>query len=86
MSIDTAAQIVIIACGAASVWLTAQRAVRVRRWGYIVGLCAQPAWFWTTIYHEQYLIAALAVWYTYSWGQGIWNFWIRPSPLPPEPA
>ena len=79
---DLIAQTVIIVCGALSVWLLAQRQ-RWRRWGYIVGLCAQPAWAYTTIVHEQYLILVLSGWYTYSWAQGVWNFWIRPEPAKP---
>lgn len=69
-------QICIIIFGASAIWLVSRRE-RWSRWGYIAGLLSQPFWFWTTIKHEQWGVLALAVWYTYSWMQGVYNYWIR---------
>ncbi len=70
-------QIFIGLFGATAVWLVGRRE-HWRRWGYILGLMSQPFWYWTTIEHRQWGIAVLSLWYTYSWAQGVWNYWIRP--------
>ncbi len=69
-------QIGIMLCGASSVWLMSRKE-RWRRWGYIIGLLAQPFWFVETISKGQYGIALISLWYTYSWGMGVWNYWIK---------
>lgn len=69
--------------GGLAIWFVGRRE-SWRRWGYILGLCGQPFWLWTTIAHEQYAIAAMCLWYAYSWAQGVWNYWIRPASIAPE--
>lgn len=69
-------QFAIMLCGASSVWLMSRRE-HWRRWGYIIGLVAQPFWFIETISKGQYLIALISCWYTYSWAMGVWNYWIK---------
>lgn len=71
-------QIFIFVFGALAIWLVS-RTEKWRRWGYIFGLCGQPFWFWTTVTTEQWGMVALCAFYTYSWGQGVWNYWIKPS-------
>lgn len=70
-------QIFIGLFGATAIWFVGRRE-SWRRWGYICGLCAQPFWYWTTIEHRQWGICAMSVFYSYSWAQGVWNFWIQP--------
>ena len=60
---------------ASAVWFVSRKE-KWRRWGYIFGLCGQPFWFYS-VDTEQGGILALCVWYTYSWGQGVYNFWIK---------
>jgi len=69
-------QIWILVFGCSAVWFVG-RLEKWRRWGYILGLLSQPAWLYTSIVHEQWGIALLSVWYTYSWGQGVYNYWIK---------
>lgn len=69
-------QIGILIFGCSAVWFVGRRE-KWKRWGYILGLCSQPFWFYTTITHGQYGIALLSLWYTYSWGQGVYNYWIK---------
>lgn len=76
---DIVAQVGIVICGCASVWLVSRRE-HWRRWGYIFGMLGQPFWIYTTLHHEQWGIAAITLFYTYSWGQGIWNYWVKPAP------
>ena len=74
--LDNISQVMIMVLGASAIWLVC-RLEHWRRWGYILGMCSQPFWLYTTIKHEQWGIVALSIWYTYSWGQGIYNYWIR---------
>lgn len=70
------AQIFIGIFGCSAIWFVGRKE-KWRRWGYILGLCAQPFWFYTTYVHKQWGILFLSLFYAYSWGQGIWNYWIK---------
>jgi len=72
---ETAAQIIIIVFGATAIWFVGRREVW-KRWGYILGLCSPPAFLYTAWQHKQWGIFLLSLWYTYSWGQGIYNYWV----------
>jgi hypothetical protein len=69
-------QLGIFIFGIPAIWFAGRRE-SWRRWGYILGLLGQPFWFWETISREQWVIAALCCAYTYSWAQGIWNYWVK---------
>lgn len=71
-------QIWIAVFGCSAIWLVSRKE-SWRRWGFILGICSQPAWFYTTYVNEQWGIFTLAFLYTYSWCQGIYNYWIVPS-------
>lgn len=71
------AQICIFIFGASAVWLVG-RTEKWRRWGYINGLCGGPFWLYVTAVNNQWGIFALSLFYSYSWGQGVYNFWIKP--------
>ena len=70
-------QIGILIFGCTAVWLVGRKE-QWKRWGYICGMCSQPFWFYSAYQAEQWGIFLLCVWYTYSWGQGVWNYWIKP--------
>lgn len=69
-------QIWIAVFGAASIWFVARKE-KWKRWGYILGMIGEPAWVYTTIKHEQWGMFLLTLWYTYAWGQGVYNYWIK---------
>lgn len=71
------AQIWIGVFGIAAIFCVS-RLEKWRRWGYIFGMIYQPAWYITTYLNEQWGILFLSLFYTYSWGQGIYNYWIKP--------
>ena len=70
------AQLGIMVFGCSAIWFVGRRE-RWKRWGYILGMCSQPFWVWTSYEHAQWGIFILTFWYTYAWGQGIYNFWIK---------
>lgn len=73
---DSFCQIWIAVFGGLAIWLVG-RLERWGRWGYVLGLLSQPAWLYTAISHEQWGIAVLSLWYAYSWGQGVYNHWLK---------
>ncbi|MDT8447413.1 MAG: hypothetical protein RRB13_11030 [bacterium] len=77
--LDNISQTFILVVGAAAIWLVGRREAW-KRWGYIFGMITQPFWFYTTIRAEQWGLFALSLWYTYSWGQGIYNYWFKAQP------
>jgi hypothetical protein len=79
-SLDQIAQIWMVIFGCAAIWLLGRRE-EWRRWGYVTGLVSQPAWFFSGFYHHQWGLVLVSLWYSYSWLQGIRNFWVRPKTL-----
>jgi hypothetical protein len=69
-------QVFIILFSCSAIWLVGRKE-HWRRWGYILGLLGQPFWFYSAINASQWGIVALCCFYTYSWAQGVYNFWIK---------
>jgi hypothetical protein len=74
--IDWICQVALMVFGGIAIWLVG-RLEHWRRWGYVFGLLGQPFWIYTALYHKQWGVLALSLWYTYSWGQGVYNYWRR---------
>jgi len=70
-------QIVIGLCGVTSIFLSQSERREMRRWACVVGLLAQPFWFWTTWKTGQYGIFALCWLYALSWAKGFHTYWIK---------
>lgn len=47
----------------------------VRRWGPLLGLAAQPFWFYAAIVADQWGMVLLSVVYTLLYVRGAWNNW-----------
>lgn len=69
-------QLMILILSASAIWFIG-RTEKWRKWGYIFGMLGQPFWIIETWGEMQIGMFILTLWYTYSWGQGIWNFWIK---------
>lgn len=69
-------QIMIFIFGASGIWFVSRKE-EWKKWGYIFGLCGQPFWFYSAWTNEQWGIILLTLFYTYSWTQGIYNYWIK---------
>lgn len=74
--LEVISQVAIAVFGASAIWFVGRKE-HWKRWGYILGVLGQPFWFYTTIVNEQWGIFALCLFYTYSWLQGVWNYWIN---------
>lgn len=61
--------------GVSAVFLVGQKNPRIKRWGYVCGICAQPFWAWTAWSHEQWGILAMCLLYGGSWLNGLRNHW-----------
>jgi len=70
------AQAAIVLCGVTAVVLSQSPAVRTRRWAPVVGLAAQPAWFYETWTAHQMGMFALTIVYTLAWAYGIRTQWL----------
>lgn len=69
-------QIGIMIFGVAAIWLVGRKE-SWKRWGYILGLLGQPFWMLNALENEQWGILIMTLVYTYSWCQGIYNYWIK---------
>lgn len=69
-------QVLIFLFSASAIWFVGRKE-RWKRWGYILGMLGQPFWLIATFQNKQWGMFSLCIWYTYCWGQGIWNYWIR---------
>lgn len=70
-------QIIIGLCGIGSTWLSQDSRRARQRWACVLGLIAQPAWFYATWKAGQWGIFGLAFLYTACWARGAYNFWWR---------
>ena len=68
-------QIAIGVFGFLAVLLSQQRNLAWQRWAPILGLMAQPFWFYATFTAEQWGIFALSFFYTWAWLVGLRNHW-----------
>ena len=76
--IDLVSQWMIVILGPSAVFVVGLKG-RWRRWGYVIGLACQPFWFITLWQNKQWPVFVVAFLYTYSWGQGFWNHFVKPS-------
>ncbi len=72
-------QIVIAVTGVPAVWLSQDSRHKWRRWSCVLGVVGQPFWFYAAWKAEQWGIFALCFLYSYAWGRGVWNNWIKVS-------
>lgn len=72
-------QIGIALFGVTAIFLSQHRSGIARKWASVFGLAGQPFWFYSSITAEQWGIVALCFLYSFSWGRGFYNQWIRPA-------
>jgi len=77
MSFETISQIMLFISGASAIWFLS-RTEEWKRWGFIIGIFGQPFWLYSAIHNKQFGIVILTIFYTYSFAQGIYFYWIKP--------
>lgn len=73
---DITAQIIASILVGISTWLLG-RLEKWKRWGYIAGLIAQPFFVYPLVLNEVWGLLVLTGVCTYSYGQGVYNYWIK---------
>lgn len=72
---DAVSQVGVVIFGSAAIYLVTRKD-KWQRWGYMLGLCSQPFFLFTTWYNWQPGVLILALWYTTQWAKGIKNYWL----------
>ncbi len=70
---DTISQIAIFILGISSIILVARK----NKWGFVLGLLAQPFWFITSFINEQWGIFFVSFVYSLSWVYGIYGWFYK---------
>lgn len=70
-------QVIIVITGMLSIWLTQQHRESWKRYACIIGIIGQPFFLYATYTASQWGMLILTMFYTYSWGLGIYNNWFR---------
>lgn len=70
-------QFAIAFTGAVAIYLTQQSRVEWKRYACLFGLAGQPFWVYSAVANQQWGIAVLCLFYTYSWGLGAYNNWVK---------
>ena len=65
--------------GLSAIYLTQQSNENIKKYAPVLGLLGQPLWYYTTLSNDQYGIFVLTLGYTYLWGLGFYNTWIKPA-------
>lgn len=70
---DAIAQIAIVILGTSSIILVARK----NKWGFVLGLLAQPFWYITSYLNQQWGVFFVAIIYTISWSYGVYEWFFR---------
>ena len=72
-------QLFIAVTGVVAIWLTQQSKNNLKKYACLFGIAGQPFWFYSAFTTEQWGIFALCFFYSYSWGLGVYNQWLKVS-------
>lgn len=70
-------QWLIAATGVPAIILVNAASERLRRWGPVLGLLGQPAWFYSTFVAEQWGTFFISFFYLAAWLLGFYNGWLK---------
>lgn len=72
-------QFCIFLFGIGGIWLANDPRPKVRRFGCVSGLIAQPFWYYAAFTNHQWGIFGASFFYTWSWARGFYYQWMRPN-------
>ncbi len=78
MDFKLANQIVLTLLSLGSIFLVE----RENRWGYVLGLVAQPFWWYAAISDGQWGVMIVNVFYALIWSRGVYRRFFQNSPPP----
>ena len=78
MSFDVISQALLFLSGGLAIWFLSRKE-DWKRWGFIIGILGQPFWLYSSYKNDLWGIFFLTIFYTYSFAQGIYFYWIKPE-------
>ena len=70
-------QLGIAAFGWTAIWLSQDEREGRRRYACLLGIAAQPFWYYTAWYAQQWGILLVCAPYTAAWAKGVYLNWIK---------
>ena len=70
-------QLAILCTGVVAIYLSQQSNDELKRYACLFGLAGQPFWMYSAITAEQFGIFVLTLFYTFAWGKGLYEHWIK---------
>lgn len=75
--LDIISQTFIAVFGVTAILCTQQSDDELKKYGCLLGMAAQPFWFYSTYVAGQWGIFALTFVFTFVWAIGIKNYWFK---------
>ncbi len=72
-------QAAIFVFGMSAIWLANDPRPRMRRWGCVMGLIAQPFWYYFAFTTDAWGVFFSSFFYSYAWARGFWHQWLKQS-------
>lgn len=63
--------------GLTAIYMSQARDPRLKKAACLFGMASQPFWIYSTVSAQMWGMLALTVCYTFVWGVGIYNNWLR---------
>ena len=75
--LDIIIQIIIFTTEAIAMLLTQQSNENLKKYAPIIGMAGEPFWIYASLNANQWGILGLSIIYSFIWGLGIYNYWIK---------
>lgn len=66
-------QVCIVIGTGVTAFMVASKHQKVRRCGFIIGICCQPLWFISAMSAKQWGVAMTCFWYVFCYARGFYN-------------
>ena len=70
-------QIMIAVFGLTAVFMSQTKSKKLNKLACLFGMASQPFWIYSTFTNELWGMLVLTMFYTFAWGMGIYNNWIK---------
>ena len=76
MNYDIASQILLSVLSGLGIFILS-RPEKWNKWGFVFGVFSQPFWLYTILYHNQYYMIPIELWFTFAYAQGVYYRFIK---------